>query len=152
MVNGEESVLVLAGAGSGKTSVLVARAGWLLRRRLAAPEQILLLAFGRQAAEEMNDRIRSRLGVADIQARTFHALALHIIREGSNKQPAISKLESDVAARHALLIDIWRQQCEEKKSAGERLASVAARRAGVGAARRALLAGRSAGETAGVAS
>jgi len=116
VVNGEESVLVLAGAGSGKTSVLVARAGWLLRRRLAAPEQILLLAFGRQAAEEMNDRIRSRLGVADIQARTFHALALHIIREGSNKQPVISKLESDVAARHALLIDIWRQQCEEKKA------------------------------------
>ncbi|MGE1561225.1 DNA helicase IV [Pantoea septica] len=116
VVNGEDAVLVLAGAGSGKTSVLVARAGWLLRRKLAAPEQILLLAFGRQAAEEMNDRIRSRLGVADIQARTFHALALHIIREGSNKQPVISKLESDIAARHALLIDTWRQQCDEKKA------------------------------------
>jgi len=116
VVNGEDAVLVLAGAGSGKTSVLVARAGWLLRRKLAAPDQILLLAFGRQAAEEMNDRIRSRLGVADIQARTFHALALHIIREGSNKQPVISKLESDSAARHALLIDTWRQQCDEKKA------------------------------------
>lgn len=116
VVNGEDAVLVLAGAGSGKTSVLVARAGWLLRRKLAAPEQILLLAFGRQAAEEMNDRIRSRLGVAEIQARTFHALALHIIREGSNKQPVISKLESDIAARHALLIDTWRQQCDEKKA------------------------------------
>lgn len=115
VVNGEDAVLVLAGAGSGKTSVLVARAGWLLRRKLAAPDQILLLAFGRQAAEEMNDRIRSRLGVADIQARTFHALALHIIREGSNKQPVVSKLESDIAARHALLIDTWRQQCDEKK-------------------------------------
>ncbi|MDU6077339.1 MAG: DNA helicase IV [Pantoea sp.] len=116
VVNGEDAVLVLAGAGSGKTSVLVARAGWLLRRKLAAPDQILLLAFGRQAAEEMNDRIRSRLGVADIQARTFHALALHIIREGSNKQPVVSKLESDIAARHALLIDTWRQQCDEKKA------------------------------------
>ncbi|HAB23452.1 MAG TPA: DNA helicase IV [Pantoea sp.] len=116
VVNGEDAVLVLAGAGSGKTSVLVARAGWLLRRKLAAPDQILLLAFGRQTAEEMNDRIRSRLGVADIQARTFHALALHIIREGSNKQPVVSKLESDIAARHALLIDTWRQQCDEKKA------------------------------------
>ena len=116
VVNGEDAVLVLAGAGSGKTSVLVARAGWLLRRKLAAPDQILLLAFGRQAAEEMNNRIRSRLGVADIQARTFHALALHIIREGSNKQPVVSKLESDIAARHALLIDTWRQQCDEKKA------------------------------------
>lgn len=116
VVNGEDAVLVLAGAGSGKTSVLVARAGWLLRRRLAAPEQILLLAFGRQAAEEMNDRIQARLGVADIQARTFHALALHIIREGSSKQPVVSKLEGDTAARHALLIAAWRQQCDEKKA------------------------------------
>ncbi|KLO02695.1 DNA helicase IV, partial [Morganella morganii] len=57
VVNGEPSVLVLAGAGSGKTSVLVARAGWLLRRQQALPEQILMLAFGRQAADEMNERI-----------------------------------------------------------------------------------------------
>ena len=116
VVNGEESLLLLAGAGSGKTSVLVARAGWLMTRKLAAPEQILLLAFGRQAAEEMNDRIRTRLGDCAIQARTFHALALHIIREGSSKQPAISKLESDAEARRTLLIDTWRQQCSEKKA------------------------------------
>ncbi|MCZ7019073.1 UvrD-helicase domain-containing protein, partial [Salmonella enterica] len=61
VVNGEDAVLVLAGAGSGKTSVLVARAGWLLRRQEAHPEQILLLAFGRQAADEMNTRIKDRL-------------------------------------------------------------------------------------------
>lgn len=58
VVNGERSLLVLAGAGSGKTSVLVARAGWLLTRGEAAAEQILLLAFGRQAAQEMDERIR----------------------------------------------------------------------------------------------
>ncbi|ADU68696.1 DNA helicase IV [Pantoea sp. At-9b] len=116
VVNGEDALLVLAGAGSGKTSVLVARAGWLLQRKLAQPEQILLLAFGRQAAEEMNDRIQSRLGENAIQARTFHALALHIIREGSNKQPAISKLESDSKARRQLLIESWREQCNSKKA------------------------------------
>lgn len=116
VVNGEEALLVLAGAGSGKTSVLVARAGWLLQRKLSAPEQILLLAFGRQAAEEMNDRIQSRLGDGDIQARTFHSLALHIIRQGSNKQPVISKLEIDASARREWLISHWRQQCDEKKA------------------------------------
>ena len=116
VVNGEASLLVLAGAGSGKTSVLVARAGWLMQRKLASADQILLLAFGRQAAEEMNHRIQSRLGASDIQARTFHSLALHIIREGSNKQPAISKLESDPQARRELLIHHWRQQCSEKKA------------------------------------
>ena len=116
VVNGEDALLVLAGAGSGKTSVLVARAGWLLQRKLAQPEQILLLAFGRQAAEEMNDRIQTRLGASAIQARTFHALALHIIREGSNKQPIISQLESDSKARRQLLIETWREQCNSKKA------------------------------------
>ncbi|HDL7099582.1 TPA: DNA helicase IV [Yersinia enterocolitica] len=116
VVNGEDSVLVLAGAGSGKTSVLVARAGWLLRRNEALPEQILLLAFGRQAADEMNSRIKQRLGVDDIQAKTFHALALQIIQQGSRKTPVISKLESDNQARRSLLIKHWQQQCSEKKA------------------------------------
>ncbi len=116
VVNGEDSVLVLAGAGSGKTSVLVARAGWLLRRQEAQPDQILLLAFGRQAADEMNARIKQQLGVDGIQAKTFHALALQIIQQGSRKVPVISKLESDSEARRTLLIKSWQQQCSEKKA------------------------------------
>lgn len=116
VVNGEESVLVLAGAGSGKTSVLVARAGWLMARGEASADQILLLAFGRKAAQEMDERIRERLHTDDVTARTFHALALYIIQQGSKKAPQISKLESDTAARHALLIAEWRQQCQTKKA------------------------------------
>lgn len=116
VINGEDSVLVLAGAGSGKTSVLVARAAWLVHRAEASPEQILLLAFGRKAAEEMNERIQSRLHTDAILAKTFHALALHIIGQASRKAPAISRLESDGALRCQLLIDTWRQQCAEKKA------------------------------------
>ncbi len=116
VVNGERALLVLAGAGSGKTSVLVARAGWLLTRGEATADQILLLAFGRQAAQEMDERIRERLGTEEIAARTFHSLALHIIQQGSKKVPTISKLESDSAARQMLLLKNWRQQCQEKKA------------------------------------
>lgn len=116
VVNGEHSLLVLAGAGSGKTSVLVARAGWLLARGEAAAEQILLLAFGRKAAQEMDERIRERLHTEEITARTFHALALHIIQQGSKKVPTISKLENDTTARNKLFISTWRQQCSEKKA------------------------------------
>lgn len=115
VVNGEQSLLVLAGAGSGKTSVLVARAGWLLARGEAAAEQILLLAFGRKAAQEMDERIRERLNTQDVTARTFHSLALHIIQQGSKKVPTVSKLENDTAARNKLFIATWRQQCSEKK-------------------------------------
>ncbi|MEG5756111.1 MULTISPECIES: DNA helicase IV [Enterobacter cloacae complex] len=116
VVNGEQSLLVLAGAGSGKTSVLVARAGWLLTTGEAVADQILLLAFGRKAAQEMDERIQERLHTRDITARTFHALALHIIQQGSKKVPAISKLENDAQARLALFIKTWRQQCSEKKA------------------------------------
>ncbi len=116
VVNGERSLLVLAGAGSGKTSVLVARAGWLLTRGEAAPDQILLLAFGRKAAQEMDDRIRERLNTEAISAKTFHALALHIIQQGSKKVPVITKLENDTQARQKLLTQCWQQQCQEKKA------------------------------------
>ncbi len=116
VVNGESSLLVLAGAGSGKTSVLVARAGWLLARGEASASQILLLAFGRKAAQEMDERITQRLYTDEISARTFHALALHIISQGGRKVPRVSELESDTAARHQLLINCWREQCREKKA------------------------------------
>ncbi|MDE9495756.1 DNA helicase IV [Xenorhabdus bovienii] len=115
VVNGEKSILVLAGAGSGKTSVLVARAGWLLLRQQALPEQVLLLAFGRQAADEMNKRIQKRLGTKEIQAKTFHALALHIIQQGSHKAPKMSELETDAQKRRDFLIKEWQKQCSEKK-------------------------------------
>ncbi|WP_336995630.1 DNA helicase IV [Leclercia sp. UBA7405] len=116
VVNGEHSLLVLAGAGSGKTSVLVARAGWLLTRGEATADQILLLAFGRKAAQEMDERIEARLHTQEITARTFHALALHIIQQGSKKVPVVSKLENDTPARQALFIKAWQQQCSEKKA------------------------------------
>ncbi|OTA14947.1 ATP-dependent DNA helicase UvrD [Xenorhabdus vietnamensis] len=116
VINGEQNVLVLAGAGSGKTSVLVARAGWLLLRQQALPEQILLLAFGRQATDEMNERIQARLGTKEIKAKTFHALALQIIQQGSNKSPKISELETDAQKRRNFLIQEWQKQCREKKA------------------------------------
>ncbi|MFC3395240.1 DNA helicase IV [Brenneria rubrifaciens] len=116
VINGEDAILVLAGAGSGKTSVLVARAAWLMHRGKATPNQILLLAFGRKAAEEMNERIQSRLHTKEIQAKTFHALALHIIQQSSRKVPVISQLESDSKKRRELLIKNWQQQCAEKKT------------------------------------
>ncbi|HEK0728827.1 TPA: DNA helicase IV [Proteus mirabilis] len=115
VINGEDNILVLAGAGSGKTSVLVARAGWLLRRRLATSEQILLLAFGRKAAEEMNQRLSERLN-ADITAKTFHALALFIIQQSTKKQPKISELEINSEKRRTLLLTQWREQCQQKKA------------------------------------
>lgn len=115
VVNGERSLLVLAGAGSGKSSLLIARAGWLIERGETAA-QILLLTVNRKAAEEMDGRLRERLSSDDIAVRDFHNLALDIIRQGGNKTATISRLENDTQARLQLLISSWQRQCGENKT------------------------------------
>jgi DNA helicase-4 len=127
VVNGEHSLLVLAGAGSGKTSVLVARAGWLMTTGEAAADQILLLAFGRKAAQEMDERIQERLHTQDITARTFHALALHIIQQGSKKFLQSANLRTTRRPASRCLLRHGSSSAA-RKSAGKRLASVAGRR------------------------
>ena len=62
----EQHNLVLAGAGTGKTSTMIGRAGYLLKAGLANPEQILMLAYARKAADEMGERIRSKFTQPDL--------------------------------------------------------------------------------------
>ena len=94
----EERNLVVAAAGSGKTSVIVAKAGWLLRRGYRRPSELLLLAFAKDAQEELEERIRRRLGdeAADgLTVRTFHSLGLSIIGEAEGKLPTLAKVAED---------------------------------------------------------
>lgn len=75
-------VLVLAGAGSGKTATLTHRVAHLVRERAVAPERILLLTFTQRAAREMKSRVEQLLGPSGrrVRAGTFHALALREVR------------------------------------------------------------------------
>ena len=57
----EDRNLVVADAGSGKTSVIVAKAGWLLQKGYRRPSELLLLAFAKDAQKEMEERVRGRL-------------------------------------------------------------------------------------------
>jgi DNA helicase-4 len=109
----EDATLVLAGAGSGKTSVIVAKAAYLIKRQIRQPGEILLLAFGKGAAEEMATRIEERAG-AKVDALTFHALGNSIIRQVENGAPALAAHASDdklftVLLREILFDDIARQ-------------------------------------------
>ena len=58
----DRPLVVVAGAGSGKTETMAARVSWLVANRLVEPEAILGLTFTRKAASELNERIRLRLG------------------------------------------------------------------------------------------
>lgn len=73
-------LLVLAGAGSGKTRVLTHRAAWFIDQRIASPENILLLTFTNKAAGEMKERIGKLTKYTPGFAGTFHSFCVRVLR------------------------------------------------------------------------
>ena len=101
--------LVIAAAGSGKTSVIVAKAGWLLHRGYRRPLELLLMAYARDAHKEMEERVRKRLdgdSAQGITVSTFHSLGLAIIGKVEGRRPALTKVAADDQALIGLLKDI----------------------------------------------
>lgn len=94
IVYDENNCLVVAGAGTGKTSTVVAKAGYALMRGHAASSQILLLAYSKKAQEEMATRIEKRLE-SSLEVRTFHSLGMEIIAQTTGKRPSLSPMSED---------------------------------------------------------
>ncbi len=76
-------MLILAGAGSGKTTVLVARAGRMVHEKVVAPESLCVLTFTNKAARELKHRVSEKLGKSGekIWAGTFHSFGLNLLKE-----------------------------------------------------------------------
>src|SRR3989344_2272414 len=77
-------VLVLAGAGSGKTRALTHRIAYLIQQGIARPDEILAVTFTNKASAEMKHRIQGLLGSAALTPRavsTFHSMGVKILRE-----------------------------------------------------------------------
>lgn len=73
--------LILAGAGSGKTTVLTHHAAWLIKEKGVSPEEILLVTFTNKAAQEMIDRITTLTGLPLQYSGTFHSVCARILRK-----------------------------------------------------------------------
>ena len=118
VVVNERRNLVVAAAGSGKTSVIVAKAGWLVHRGYRKPSELLLLAFARNARDEMEERIGKRLGGATargVTVRTFHSLGMAIIGEAEGKRPALARsAQSDRA-----LFDMLKEIVTDLQASGD---------------------------------
>lgn len=76
-------LLILAGAGSGKTRVLTTKIAYLIEQNIAKPYQILAITFTNKAAKEMVGRLKKLIGkiANDLQVSTFHSFGLRIIKE-----------------------------------------------------------------------
>lgn len=88
----DNRVRVIASAGSGKTSVMVARAAYAVLRGFVAPDRVLLLAFNRDAALELQSRVTARLSALGlpaegVKATTFHAFGLRVLAQASGRKP-----------------------------------------------------------------
>lgn len=76
-------LMIVAGAGTGKTTVITRRIAWLIEQKLAKPEQILALTFTDKAANEMEERVDLLLpyGYVDLQISTFHSFCERLLRD-----------------------------------------------------------------------
>jgi DNA helicase-4 len=106
IVTDEDRNLVVAAAGSGKTSVIAAKAAWLIKKGYVSPSELLVLAFAKDARGELEARLTSRMGQAeskDISVRTFHGLGTNIIAKVDGKVPSLSRTAEDKNALQQLL-------------------------------------------------
>ena len=106
----EDNNLLVASAGSGKSATMVGKVAYVLEKGLYRPEDILVLAYNKSAAEELKVRIAKQLKVSveDLGCRvtTFHALGRGIIQEVEGKPPQIANWVEHPAAEAKAIEEI----------------------------------------------
>ena len=112
-------VLVLAGAGTGKTKVLTTRIAHILLEGLAVPGQILSVTFTNKAAQEMRSRVANMIGpgAEGVWSGTFHSLCVRILRRHAeliDRQPNFTILDTDDQLR--LIKQIQKAEGLDEKS------------------------------------
>ncbi|MEI5907040.1 UvrD-helicase domain-containing protein [Bacillus spongiae] len=119
--HGDGPALVLAGAGSGKTRVLISRAGYLMSVKKINPKNILLLTFTKKAANEMKQRMESLPGISramirDLTAGTFHSIFLSILKWQGYTQSILSSEKYKHTALKIILKEMKLQDAYEPET------------------------------------
>lgn len=88
IVKDEDNNLVIAGAGSGKTTTVAGKVAYVIDRFKIKPEEILLITFTKKAGDEMRERIKKKMNI-DISVNTFHSFGRKIIGEVTKDMPSL---------------------------------------------------------------
>ena len=101
----EDVTLVLAGAGTGKTSVIVGKVVHLVRNQGVSPDEILVLAFNRKATDEIAGRLEGDLSTAHVH--TFHRFGRRVIAEVEKARPTMARFvgESELSGTLKGILD-----------------------------------------------
>lgn len=93
----EESkyLLVVAGAGSGKTLTILGKINYLIKHKNIKPEEILCISFTKKSSESLKEKIRSEFNI-DIEVYTFHKLSLEILKKSNNYEIAEPNLLENI--------------------------------------------------------
>ncbi|MDO4978616.1 MAG: UvrD-helicase domain-containing protein [Candidatus Saccharibacteria bacterium] len=111
--------LVVAGAGTGKTTTIVGKIKWAISQGLYQPEEILVLSFTNASAAEMKERILSEtkdLAEGEVVASTFHKLGLEILKQCSKTPIKIARLSLEEF--------VMRNLAEDEQSYAESLTNI----------------------------
>ncbi len=119
VTHGTGPLLVLAGAGSGKTRVLTHRLAWLLHQGMAAPHQITAVTFTNKAAREMAERVGRLLGrpAPGLFVGTFHRWALDVLRRWPERAGLPERFSIlDVDEQRALVAEAAREEGVDERA------------------------------------
>ena len=114
IVTDEDSTLVVAGAGTGKTSTVVGKVSYLIKKKEIKAEEILALAYGNDAAREVKERVKEKVK-QDIESKTFHSLGRAIVQKFESSKNKISDAATSKYVFHNLIADILRVMMKDPK-------------------------------------
>jgi DNA helicase-4 len=116
VVTDEDRNLVVAAAGSGKTSVIIAKVAHILKQGDIHPSQLLVLAFNRAARDELRSRIAAKVDVPSIEeasVMTFHGLGYSIIGAARKAKPSVARHAGELWKAAQLIREIIDALCSD---------------------------------------